>query len=104
MSFVSCAVTPDASEAEIRAYVRRTLEDCAPGGHFIPSITYGLPGAVFPQVDAAIDAEIAAWNGETHLHGARRAAVVEACSAGTTDSRPPSSWASWAGSSWSPAR
>ena len=66
----------DASEAEIRAYVRRTLEDCAPGGHFIPSITYGLPGAVFPQVDAAIDAEIAAWNGETHLHGARRAAVV----------------------------
>ena len=38
--------------------MRRTLEDCAPGGHFIPSITYGLPGAVFPQVDAAIDARL----------------------------------------------
>ena len=66
----------DATEGEIRAYVRRTLETCTPLGHFIPSITYGLPGAVFPQVDAAIDAEIAAWNGETHLHGAQRAAVV----------------------------
>ena len=66
----------DATEVEIRAYVRKALEDYTPGGHFIPSITYGLPGAVFPQVDAAIDAEIADWNGETHLHGARRAAVV----------------------------
>ncbi len=63
----------DASEAEIRAYVRRALEDYTPGGHYIPSITYGLPGAVFPQVDAAIDAEIAAWNGETHLRSARAA-------------------------------
>ena len=66
----------DATEAEIRAYVRKALEDYTPGGHFIPSITYGLPGAVFPQVDAAIDAEIAAWNSGTHLHGAQRAAVV----------------------------
>ncbi len=66
----------DATEAEIRAYVRKALEDYTPGGHFIPSITYGLPGAVFPQVDAAIDAEIADWNSGTHLHGAQRAAVV----------------------------
>ena len=66
----------DATEAEIRAYVRKALEDYTPGGHFIPSITYGLPGAVFPQVDAAIDAEIAAWNSGTHLRGAQRAAVV----------------------------
>ena len=24
---------------------------CCPGGHYIPSITYGLPGAVYPHVD-----------------------------------------------------
>ena len=44
-------------------------------GHYIPSITYGLPGAVYPQVDAAIDAEIAQWNSEVHLRS-RRAPVV----------------------------
>lgn len=65
----------DATEAEIRAYVRRALEEYTPGGHYIPSITYGLPGAVYPQVDAAIDAEIAQWNSEVHLRS-RRASVV----------------------------
>ena len=65
----------DATEAEIRAYVRRALEENTPGGHYIPSITYGLPGAVYPQVDAAIDAEIAQWNSEVHLRS-RRASVV----------------------------
>ena len=64
-----------ATEAEIRAYVRRALEEYTPGGHYIPSITYGLPGAVYPQVDAAIDAEIAQWNSEVHLRS-RRASVV----------------------------
>ena len=62
----------DATEEEIRAYVRRALEEYTPGGHFIPSITYGLAGTVYPHVDAAIDAEIAAWNGEAHIHAARR--------------------------------
>ena len=61
----------DASEEEIRAYVRKALEENTPRGYYIPSITYGLPGAVYPQVDAAIDAEIAAWNSEVHLHSAR---------------------------------
>ena len=61
----------DASEDEIRAYVRKALEENTPRGYYIPSITYGLPGAVYPQVDAAIDAEIAAWNSEVHLHSAR---------------------------------
>ena len=61
----------DASEEEIRAYVRKALEENTPRGYYIPSITYGLPGAVYPQVDAAIDAEIAAWNSEVHLHSTR---------------------------------
>ena len=65
----------DASEQEIRAYVRAALEANTPGGHYIPSITYGLPGAVYPQVDPAIDAEIAAWNSEVHLPS-RRAPIV----------------------------
>ena len=65
----------DASEAEIRAYVRAALEANTPGGHYIPSITYGLPGAVYPQVDAAIDAEIAAWNSEVHLPTGRAGIV-----------------------------
>ena len=65
----------DATEQEIRAYVRRALEEYVPGGHYIPSITYGLPGAVYPQVDAAIDAEIAAWNAGLHTP-APRAQIV----------------------------
>ena len=32
----------DASEEEIRKYVRYVLKTCCPGGHFIPCITYGL--------------------------------------------------------------
>ncbi len=38
----------DAQPDEIRAYAADTLRRCCPGGHFIPSITYGVPGAVFP--------------------------------------------------------
>ena len=41
---------PDATTEEIRAYVRKVLDTCAPGGHFIPSITYGLSGTVYPHV------------------------------------------------------
>ncbi len=77
----------DATEEEIRAYVRDTLERCTPRGHFIPSITYGLPGAVYPQVDAAIDAEIAAWNGEVHLHS-QRAPVIRRGAARTQAAAP----------------
>ena len=35
----------DATAGEVCDYTRRTLRACCPGGHFIPSITYGLPGA-----------------------------------------------------------
>ena len=57
----------DASPEEIRAYADRVLADCCPLGHFIPSITYGLPGAVYPRVDACIDAAIDAYNTQLHL-------------------------------------
>ena len=53
---------PDSTEEEIRAYVREALETYCPGGHFIPCITYGLSGTVFPHVDPIINEEIAAYN------------------------------------------
>lgn len=69
---------PDSTEEEIRAYVRERLEECAPGGHFIPSITYGLPGTIFPHVDPIIDDEIAKFNAEAHDFSQAVAAVEEA--------------------------
>jgi hypothetical protein len=54
---------PDSTEAEIRAETRRACEAYAPGGHFIPCITYGGPGAIYPQCDRYIDDEIARFNG-----------------------------------------
>ena len=53
---------PDSTEEEIRAYVREALETYCPGGHYIPSITYGGPGTVFPHVDPIINEEIEAYN------------------------------------------
>ena len=58
---------PDSTEEEIRTYVRKTLEICAPGGHYIPSITYGGPGTIFKHVDPIIDDEIRKYNAAPHL-------------------------------------
>lgn len=58
----------DATEEEIRSYVRSTLEQCCPGGHFIPCITYGLPRTVYPHVDPLIDDEIRKYNLIPHIH------------------------------------
>ena len=44
-----------------------TLRRCCPGGHYIPSITYGLPGAVYPHVDEYIDRAIADYNRALHV-------------------------------------
>ncbi len=66
----------DATEEEVRSYVRGVLEDCCPYGHFIPSITYGAPGTVFKQVDTYINAEIDAYNAEIHLPNYRSAKGV----------------------------
>ena len=48
----------DISGEAILAYARKTLSTCCPGGHFIPSITYGVPGAVFGHVDRYINQAI----------------------------------------------
>ena len=59
--------TPDSTEAEIRDYVSKALNEYCPGGHFIPSITYGLAGTIFPHVDPIIDDEIRKYNSRVHM-------------------------------------
>ena len=57
----------DAAPEEIYDYAMTTLRTCCPGGHYIPSITYGLPGAVYPHVDEHIDRAIADYNSRLHV-------------------------------------
>ena len=52
----------DSTEAEIRAETRRACETYGPGGHFIPCITYGGPGTIYPQGDRFINDEIDRYN------------------------------------------
>lgn len=56
----------DSTEEEIRKEVRRACEEYAPHGHFIPCITYGGPGCLFPHVDSIIDDEIEKYNKEVY--------------------------------------
>ncbi|NLT66905.1 MAG: uroporphyrinogen decarboxylase (URO-D) [Acidobacteria bacterium] len=57
---------PGASEETIRAEVRRACQEYGPGGGFIPSLTYGLPGSIHPDVDPLITDEIARYNEDVH--------------------------------------
>ena len=57
----------DAQPEEILAYARDTLRRCCPGGHFIPSITYGLPGTVFKHVDQSLDQAVDEYNARLHV-------------------------------------
>ena len=80
----------DAQPDEILAYARDTLARCCPGGHFIPSITYGLAGTVFPHVDQYLDQAVNEYNAGLHIPvtplpavpkreiGAAKAEVVQA--------------------------
>ncbi len=56
----------DATEEEIRANVRHVCETYGPGGHFIPCMTYGLSGTIYPQTDKFIADEIDRYNKETY--------------------------------------
>lgn len=55
----------DTPEEEIRASVRATCEKYGPGGHFIPSMTYGLKDTIYPHVDPIISDEIERYNTAT---------------------------------------
>jgi hypothetical protein len=56
----------EASEEVIRTEVRRACVTYGPGGGFIPSLTYGLPGSIYPNVDPIITDEIARYNEEVY--------------------------------------
>jgi len=48
----------DYDETQIREEVRRACREYAPGGSFIPSITYGAAGSIFTGVDDIVKDEI----------------------------------------------
>jgi hypothetical protein len=52
----------DSTEEEIRTETRRVLETYCPNGHFIPCITYGAPGTLYPDADKFINDEIDKYN------------------------------------------
>jgi hypothetical protein len=54
----------DATEEELRGETRRALETYCPQGHFIPCITYGGPGTLYPHADQYINDEIDQYNRE----------------------------------------
>jgi hypothetical protein len=55
---------PDSSEQEIRECTRKVCEEYGLKGHFIPSITYGGPGTIYPEHDEIINDEIDKFNRE----------------------------------------
>ncbi len=55
----------DTTEEEIHNEVWKVCDAYGPGGHFIPSMTYGRPGsAIFPGTYATIEREIDRYNQE----------------------------------------
>ncbi len=57
----------DAQPDEILAYAHRTLQYCCPAGHFIPCITYGIPGTIYPHVNIYLDQAIDEYNAKLHV-------------------------------------
>ena len=56
----------DQSESIIRKEVRRACGEYGPLGNFIPGITYGGPGAIYPGVEEIIRDEVSCYNAETY--------------------------------------
>lgn len=57
---------PNTPEAVIRTEVRRACETYGPGGGFIPCLTYGGPGAIYPKVEETIIDEIDKYNKDVY--------------------------------------
>jgi len=56
----------DTPEGMIRAEVRRACTTYGPGGGFIPCMTYGGPGSIFPHVIEIVSDEIDRYNQEVY--------------------------------------
>ena len=54
----------DSTEEEIRANTREVCEKYCKNGQFIPCITYGAPGSLYPDADKFINDEIDLFNKE----------------------------------------
>lgn len=54
----------DWTKEDVRRETRRACETYAPGGSFIPGLTYGGPGSIFPGVIDNIHDEIKCYNKE----------------------------------------
>ena len=61
---LSLSLDEERCSVEIRAEVRRVCDEYGTLGHFIPCITYGGPGTVYPNADKFIDDEIDRYNEE----------------------------------------
>ena len=57
----------DATPEDILTYARGVLRRNCPGGHYIPSITYGLAGTVYPHVDTYLNQAIDEYNAVLHV-------------------------------------
>lgn len=57
---------PDSTEEEIRAEVRKVCQTYGPNGGFVPGITYGRPGTLYPHVNQIMVDEIHRYNMETY--------------------------------------
>ncbi len=57
----------DSTPEEILAYTHDALRRYCPGGHYIPSITYGIMGTVFPHVDPYLNQGIDEYNAALHM-------------------------------------
>lgn len=53
---------PNASEEKIRAEVNRACTEYGTSGGYIPSLTYGGAGSIYPHVDQIISDEIVRYN------------------------------------------
>jgi hypothetical protein len=59
--------TEGSTEEEIREEVRRACETYAPGGHYIPAMTYGGPhDIIYPHVEAVLTDEIDRFNNKNN--------------------------------------
>ena len=57
----------DATPEDILTYARGVLRRNCPGGHYIPSITYGLAGTVYPHVDTYLNQAVDEYNAALHV-------------------------------------
>jgi uroporphyrinogen-III decarboxylase len=62
----ACIDRVDTQEEEVIQETRRACRLYGPGGHYIPNMTYGGKGTIYPQIDEQISREIERYNQENY--------------------------------------